>query len=590
MIHNLKSGALDRYGLGAAELVAAKPSLVCCNLGAFGAIGPLRDRPGYDPMMQAYSGLMSLLGEDGRPPVRVSVSIVDMAAGMWSVIGILAALQERGRTGRGGIVDTSLYETALAWMSIPLAGYLADGKIPARHGSGVDMIVPYQAFDAADGYMMVAAGNDNLFRRLCAALGRPELAEDARFRSNKDRVVHRAELVPILAAIFATKTLAHWADLLEGAGIPNGPINTLDQVVADPQTRALGMIQRRPGSGLGLVGLPLSFDGVRPPFAKAAPALGEDNDALARADADDKHRPALVAAALVLAALAGCATTSERAARRPARERGHPVDRAGRQVHRLCRPAAQHAEPFLGVPGTNFAALRSWLDTRTGESVAPALCRGQLLRRRAQLGGGARQPRPRAALHPDQQERDHLRQRLLLCRGVRRRIARGAVAGEPARVGGQLHRAFGRRADDRRAGRSDPETACRRRRGARQPADRRCGANGARKPAAVRVHLSHGAVGAAAQHDAGQGAGMGRVVDDDDAVDDRAGARARGIAVRLGIGRAVAEIGGVEDRDVGAIAFARRARGRAASRRAAVAAGHLADRLLRAAAAARHAT
>jgi crotonobetainyl-CoA:carnitine CoA-transferase CaiB-like acyl-CoA transferase len=222
---------------------------------------------------------MSLLGEDGRPPVRVSVSIVDMAAGMWSVIGILAALHERGRTGKGGIVDASLYETALAWMTIPLAGYLADGKIPERHGSGVDMIVPYQAFAAADGDMMVAAGNDNLFRRLCAALDRPDLAEDERFRSNPDRVVHRAELVPILAAIFRAKPVAHWADLLEGNGIPNGPLHTLDQVVADPQTAALGMIQRRAGSELGLVGLPLSFDGSRPPFAKGAPALGEDNDA-----------------------------------------------------------------------------------------------------------------------------------------------------------------------------------------------------------------------------------------------------------------------------------------------------------------------
>jgi crotonobetainyl-CoA:carnitine CoA-transferase CaiB-like acyl-CoA transferase len=279
VIHNLKAGALDRYGLGAAKLIAAKPSLVCCNLGAFGATGPLRDRPGYDPMMQAYSGLMSLLGEDGRPPVRVPASIVDMGAGMWSVIGILAALQERGRTGRGGIVDTSLYETGLAWMSILLAGFLANQEIPARHGSGVDMIVPYQAFAASDGYMMVAAGNDNLFRRLAAVLDRPGLAEDPRFRGNKDRVVHRAELIAILADIFATRQRADWAERLEAAGIPNGPINTLDQVVADPQTQALGMIQRLTGSELGLVGLPLSFDGRRPPFAKAAPALGEDNDA-----------------------------------------------------------------------------------------------------------------------------------------------------------------------------------------------------------------------------------------------------------------------------------------------------------------------
>jgi len=280
VLHNLKLGALDKYGLGAAAMVAAKPSLVWCNLGAFGAVGPLKDKPGYDPMMQAYSGLMSLLGEDGRPPVRVPASIDDMGAGMWSVIGILAALQERSRTGKGGIVDTSLYETGLAWMSIYLAGFLADGNIPARHGSGVDMIVPYQAFAAADGWMMVAAGNDNLFRRLSAALDRPALAEDPRFASNKDRVTHRKELVPILADIFLTRTRAEWGGLLEAAGIPNGPINTLDQVVTDAQTEALGMIQRKPGSTFGLVGLPLSFDGKRPPFAKAAPALGDDNDAL----------------------------------------------------------------------------------------------------------------------------------------------------------------------------------------------------------------------------------------------------------------------------------------------------------------------
>jgi crotonobetainyl-CoA:carnitine CoA-transferase CaiB-like acyl-CoA transferase len=279
VLHNLKFGALERYGLGAADLTSAKPSLVFCNLGAFGATGPLRDKPGYDPMMQAYSGLMSLLGEDGRPPGRVPASIIDMGAGMWSVIGILSALQERQRTGKGGIVDTSLYETGLAWMSIYLAGYLANRELPARHGSGVDMIVPYQAFAAADGYMMVAAGNDNLFRRLAVVLDRPGLAEDPRFRSNKDRVVNRAALIPILADILATRKRAAWAELLDAAGIPNGPINTLDQVVADPQTAALGIIQQKPGSGLELVGLPLSFDGRRPDFERAGPALGENNDA-----------------------------------------------------------------------------------------------------------------------------------------------------------------------------------------------------------------------------------------------------------------------------------------------------------------------
>jgi crotonobetainyl-CoA:carnitine CoA-transferase CaiB-like acyl-CoA transferase len=231
-------------------------------------------------MMQAYSGLMSLLGEDGRPPVRVTVSIIDIATGMWAVIGILAALAERRHTGKGGIVDTSLYETALAWMSLPLSAYLADGEVPARHGSGVAMIVPYQAFAAADGDIMVAAGNDNLFRRLGAALGLPELAADPRFRTNADRVANRAALVGILAALFATEPVAHWAGKLEAAGIPNGPIHTIEQVVADAQTQALGMIQQLPGSALALLGLPLSFDGRRPPFERPAPALGADTEAV----------------------------------------------------------------------------------------------------------------------------------------------------------------------------------------------------------------------------------------------------------------------------------------------------------------------
>jgi len=165
-------------------------------------------------------------------------------------------------------------------MSIMLADHLASGNLPVRQGSGVAMIVPYQAFEAKDGFMMVAAGNDNLFRRLAAVIDRPSLAEDPRFRTNGDRVVNRAALVPILDDIFATESRAHWAKLLEAAGIPNGPINTMDQVVGDAQTEALGQIQRQPGSDLALVGMPLSFDGTRPAFSKRAPSLGEDNSAI----------------------------------------------------------------------------------------------------------------------------------------------------------------------------------------------------------------------------------------------------------------------------------------------------------------------
>ena len=275
LIHNLKFGTPDRYRLSAGVLTAEKPSLVYCNIGAFGATGPLRDRPGYDPMMQAYGGPMSLLGENGRPPVRVTVSIIDIATAMWAVIGILAALQERMRTGRGGVVDTSLYETTLAWMSLPISAYLADGETPERHGSGVGPIVPYQVFAAADGYIMVAAGNDNLFRRLCDAIGRPGLSQDPRFRTNSERVVNRGALISILSDLFAAQPIATWAKRLDSAGIPNGPIQTIDQVVTDPQTTALGIIQQL--GSISLVGLPVSFDGARPPFAKLAPQLGEDN-------------------------------------------------------------------------------------------------------------------------------------------------------------------------------------------------------------------------------------------------------------------------------------------------------------------------
>jgi crotonobetainyl-CoA:carnitine CoA-transferase CaiB-like acyl-CoA transferase len=284
LIHNLKFGTLERYGLGAASLLAEKPSLVCCNIGAFGSRGPLRERPGYDPMMQAFGGLMSLLGEDGRPPARVTVSIIDMATAMWAAIGILAKLAERRATGKGGVVDASLYETTLAWMSLPIAAYLASGEIPARHGSGIEQIVPYQAFAAADGHLMVAAGNDNLFRRLAAAIGRPSLAADPRFLSNKERVVNRRVLIPILEDVFAPEPIAVWTGRLDAAGIPNAPIRSIDQVVGDAQTAALGIIQERPGSAAGstlsLVGLPLCFDGVRPPFAKPAPRLGEDDAAI----------------------------------------------------------------------------------------------------------------------------------------------------------------------------------------------------------------------------------------------------------------------------------------------------------------------
>ena len=283
LIHNLRFGAMDKLGFGAERLLAQKPSLVYCNVGAFGATGPLRDRPGYDPLVQAFSGLMSLMGEEGRAPVRVGVSITDMAAGLWAAIGILAACLETRRTGRGGVVDTSLYETGLGWLAYHFSSYFASGSLPRKEGSGLAQIVPYQAFATRDAYIMVAAGNDGLFRKLCTTVGRDDLANDPRFATNKQRVANRVALIGMLEEIFAAQSAQHWLERLTANDVPCSAINTIDQVVEHPQTKALGMFQQSPDGTETLLGLPLTFDGIRPAFRKSAPELGQDNDDLLQA-------------------------------------------------------------------------------------------------------------------------------------------------------------------------------------------------------------------------------------------------------------------------------------------------------------------
>ncbi len=181
VLQNMRPGQVDALGIGAAALLARRSSLVYCNLGAFGARGPLAGRPGYDPLMQAFGGIMSVVGEEGRPPVRVGPSIVDMGTAMWAVIGIVSALYRRRETGRGGAVDVSLFETAAAWMTMFAAQYLGSGELPRKNGSGQAGIVPYRAYRTVDGDLVVAAGNDSLFARLCAVLGHLEWSGDARF-------------------------------------------------------------------------------------------------------------------------------------------------------------------------------------------------------------------------------------------------------------------------------------------------------------------------------------------------------------------------------------------------------------------------
>lgn len=277
VIQNLRPGILERFNLTAAKLRAEKPSLIWCDIGAFGDRGPLAAKPGYDPLAQATTGIMSVTGEGDRPPVRVGVSLVDMGSGMWTVIGLLASLFERTATGQGGHVSTSLYETGLAWMTVPLAAYGASGKVGRPYGSGIAEIVPYQAFRTADGWLMIAAGNDNLFRKLCKAIGLGELAEAPEFATNSARVVNRDSLIPRIAAAVATHTVEALSTVLDEAGVPNAPLLSVDQVANHPQTDALGMLEACAGDELALAGIPLSFGAVRPRSAKRAPGLGEHN-------------------------------------------------------------------------------------------------------------------------------------------------------------------------------------------------------------------------------------------------------------------------------------------------------------------------
>jgi crotonobetainyl-CoA:carnitine CoA-transferase CaiB-like acyl-CoA transferase len=280
VLQNMRPGAIDKLGLGAEALRGRKPSLIYCDLGAYGRTGPLKERPGYDPLMQAHGGIMSITGVEGGEPVRVGCSIVDQGAGMWAAMGILAALNRRHVTGQGCHVSTSLFETAIGWMGAQIGAYLAGGPMRRPMGSGVAEIVPHQAFATTDGHVMVAAGNDNLFRALAKLLERPELATDPRFASNSKRVENRHTLIPVLQGLFHEKPSAEWLARLDAAGVPAAPIENIAQVAASAQTEALGILQKAPDLDMTLAGLPLEFDGVRPPYRFSAPTLGEHNDLL----------------------------------------------------------------------------------------------------------------------------------------------------------------------------------------------------------------------------------------------------------------------------------------------------------------------
>ena len=276
-VQSLRPGLVERMGLGIEMIRARNPRLVYCSLGAYGHVGPLSHEPGYDALMQAAGGLISMKDDPGRPGARVGSSLIDMGTGMWSALGIVAALLEREKTGEGALVDTSLYETALGYIGYHLVGYLADGTVPTGQGTVFPMVAPYQVFPTRDGELMIAGGNDRLFS-LFDVLAMTELDKDVRFRTNPDRVRNSEELVVLLSTRLREQDTAEWLEQLTAAGVPAAPVADVAEIVNAPQTSALEMLQavahpRIPA--LRLAALPVSFDGARAQHRSPPPLVGE---------------------------------------------------------------------------------------------------------------------------------------------------------------------------------------------------------------------------------------------------------------------------------------------------------------------------
>jgi crotonobetainyl-CoA:carnitine CoA-transferase CaiB-like acyl-CoA transferase len=277
-VHSMKPQSAEARGFGYEQLSAANRALIYCAISGFGDRGPARDLPGYDPVLQAFTGNMSLTGYPDQPPARIGAPVIDMGTGMWAFIGVLIALMERDKTGKGSRVTASLLETGVAWTTLLMAGYLASGKVPGRMGSNSPLVAPYEAFESADGWMMIAAGNDRLFGALCNALGTPELRHDPRFLTNADRIANRAVLHDKVQQKVRLRTAAQWVEILREAGVPCSPINSLDQVYADEQVKALGIIKdvsefRVPG--FKIIDVPMSVNGQRSVLHCKPPRLGE---------------------------------------------------------------------------------------------------------------------------------------------------------------------------------------------------------------------------------------------------------------------------------------------------------------------------
>ena len=289
-VENYKVGDMARYGLDAGSLHALNPRLVYCSITGFGQTGPYRERAGYDYAVQGMGGLMSVTGPSraeitddasGGGPQKVGVAVADLFTGMYASTAILAALRHRDLTGEGQAIDMALLDTQVAMLANLGANYLTSGAVPQRMGNAHQNIVPYQVFEVADGHMIVAVGNDSQFAKFCEVAGQPELARDARFTRNADRVRHRAVLVPLLAAFMKTRARADWLSALEAAKVPCGPINDLADVFADPQVLARDMTVEMPhplSGSVRLVASPMKFSATPVQYRRPPPLLGQHTE------------------------------------------------------------------------------------------------------------------------------------------------------------------------------------------------------------------------------------------------------------------------------------------------------------------------
>lgn len=287
VIENFKTGGLAEKGLGYTDLAAVNPALIYCSITGFGQTGPKAEDPGYDYLIQGMGGLMSITGiADGEPgagPQRVGVAVSDLTTGMYAAIAILAALHHRTATGQGQHIDMALLDTQVGWLANQAMNYLVGGRVPQRTGAQHPNLVPYQPFPTSDGFVIIAVGNDGQFRRLCEVLGCAELATDARFATNPDRILNRRPLVAALEKITPSRDSAAWMQALNAANVPCGPINTIAEVFEDPQVRHRGMkIELDHALGVKVPGIasPMKFSATPVEYHKAPPLLGEDTESV----------------------------------------------------------------------------------------------------------------------------------------------------------------------------------------------------------------------------------------------------------------------------------------------------------------------